>query len=163
MRKTAVALITLLALAVATSTSAEARFLERTFVAPATGSQELPEVDTDARGIGVFHASLDRERLYFRVVAVRIDDVNMAHLHLGERDENGPVVAWLHPDAPPPETIEGRHDGVLAHGVITDDDIVPGLGVDSVQELVQEIRSGNIYLNIHTLDNPAGEIRGQLR
>jgi hypothetical protein len=53
-------------------------------------------------------------------------------------------------------------DGVLARGTITEADLVGPLAGQPLSALVEAIRSGNAYVNVHTVDHPAGEIRGQL-
>jgi hypothetical protein len=34
--------------------------------------------------------------------------------------------------------------------------------VNTWEEFLVELKAGNVYVNVHTTDNPAGEIRGQL-
>jgi hypothetical protein len=88
----------------------------------------------------------------------------MAHIHCcAPPGENAGVVVWLYPEAPPPQLIPGRHDGVLATGTITDADLVGIFAGMTVDDLVDEIVAGNAYVNVHTQQFPAGEIRGQLR
>ena len=86
----------------------------------------------------------------------------MAHIHLAPAGENGPVTVWLYPDGPPPQLIEGRFNGVLATGTITDDDLVGPLAGMTVADLVQRLENGMGYVNVHTAQNPPGEIRGQI-
>jgi hypothetical protein len=68
---------------------------------------------------------------------------------------------------------EGRTDGVLAEGTITAADLVNNLAGHPLSDLVDAIRAGNTYVNIHTNDGmapintgpgdfPGGEVRGQL-
>jgi hypothetical protein len=38
----------------------------------------------------------------------------------------------------------------------------PAIGINTVQDAIQAIVNGNSYVNIHTQQFPAGEIRGQL-
>jgi len=87
----------------------------------------------------------------------------MSHIHVGSADENGPVVAWLYPSAPPPALIEGRTNGVLQEGVITKDDLVGQLEGKKLWDLVEMMKNGQTYVNVHTKQNPAGEIRGQIK
>lgn len=137
----------------------------RNFVAPLNGAEEvLPDgtvgVDTRARGSAIFQLSADGTELSYRLIASNIDDVLMAHIHCcAGPGVNAGIAVWLYPDGPPPQLIPGRHDGVLATGTITDDDVI-GM---SLAELVEQIRTGNTYVNVHTSELPSGEIRGQLR
>lgn len=136
----------------------------RNFRTHLSGTNEVPPVETDARGQATFQLNRTGDELRYKLIVANIEDVFMAHIHLGGRDENGPVAVWLYPEGgPPPEVIEGRFDGVLAEGVITDDDLVGPLDGDPLDELVEEIRDGNTYVNVHTMANRPGEIRGQIR
>jgi hypothetical protein len=131
------------------------------FVAPADGAQEVPSVDTRARGNTVFQ--LREDGLHYRLTVANVHDVTMAHIHRAPSGVNGPVVVWLYPDAPPPELIAGRSSGTLATGVITDDHLVGPLAGMGLEALLELLRSGEGYVNVHTAAYPAGEIRGQIR
>jgi hypothetical protein len=72
------------------------------------------------------------------------------------------VVAWLYPDGPPPQLIPGRFNGVLAEGILTEDDLVGMLAGESLETLVEQIMAGNTYVNVHTSQFPPGEVRGQI-
>lgn len=79
----------------------------------------------------------------------------MAHLHLGQAGTNGPVVVNL-------------GVGIRNHSVVIDidaDDVVGPLAnaADPFQALLNEMAAGNIYINLHTQEFPAGELRGQIR
>lgn len=47
--------------------------------------------------------------------------------------------------------------------MITQDDLIGPLAGQTLGNLVNEIISGNIYINVHTVQYPNGEIRGQLK
>ena len=132
---------------------------------------EVPSNASLAQGQAIFHLSADGTQLDYKLIAANIDNVLFAHIHLAPAGVNGPVVAFLHgPTAPG----GGRFSGVLAQGTITADDLIgPLLGQD-LTALVDAIRAGNTYVNVHTDDGvapggtgpgdlPAGEIRGQIR
>ena len=89
----------------------------------------------------------------------KIDDVTQAHIHVGAEDGNGPVVAFLFGFVAEGVTT----NGVLATGTITSDDLVGPLAGMSLADLVAALDSGGAYVNVHTLANPGGEIRGQIR
>ena len=98
----------------------------------------------------------------FKVIVANIENVHMAHIHLGQAGENGPVVVWLYPEGPPPQVIAGRFQGALTEGVITAENLVGQLAGSEIKDLIEEIRAGNAYVNVHTTQNPGGEIRGQI-
>ena len=39
----------------------------------------------------------------------------------------------------------------------------PAQGINTLDDMIQAIVNGNSYVNIHTTQNPGGEIRGQLK
>jgi hypothetical protein len=136
-----------------------------TFTANLTGAAEVadPAVETSAKGQAVFRLSQDGTELSYRLIVANIENVTMSHIHLAPAGANGPVVAWLYPDGPPAQLIPGRSSGVLAVGTITADDLVGPLATMSLDDLVDELRAGNAYVNVHTTAYPAGEVRGQIR
>lgn len=144
-----------------------------------TGSNEVPPpgvvVMTLAQGQAVFQLSEDGSELSYVLIASNINNVIMAHIHLGPAGSNGPVVVWLYPapDQQAPLPIPGRHDGVLAEGVIRAENLVGPLAGQPLSNLITAIQTGNAYVNVHTNDfvappntgpgdYPGGEIRGQL-
>jgi hypothetical protein len=135
----------------------------QTFVAPASGEQEVPANDSHARGQAVFQFDAQGTALHYRLIVANLHDVTMAHIHLAPAGVNGPVVVWLYPDGPPPQLLPGRSSGVLATGTITAADLVGPLAGMSLTDLVDEMRAGNTYVNVHTSAFPGGEIRGQIR
>jgi hypothetical protein len=135
----------------------------RNFRAHLSGQEEVPPVETQARGQAVFQLSRDGEQLSFRVIVSQLYNVTMGHIHLAPAGENGPVVAWLYPASPPPQLIPGPTNGVLATGVITADDLVGPLAGATMADLAEYLVNGGAYVNIHTEQYPAGEIRGQIK
>ena len=133
----------------------------KNFVAPLEGAQEVPPVDTRARGNAIFH--LRDGEIQYRLIATNIENIRMAHIHLAPAGENGGVVVWLYPSSPPPQLIPGRSTGNLATGVITEDDLVGRLAGMTLEDLLEAMRSGNTYVNVHTSQYPGGEIRGQIK
>jgi CHRD domain len=165
----AVAVVAIVAGAVVGATAAAASDTARTFTATLSGDEEVPPeegappVETTATGDATFELSADGTELSYVVNVSGIENVEMGHIHLAARGENGPVVAWLYPEGgPPPELIEGTTDGELASGTLTADDLVDELEGGSIEDLVNEIIGGNAYVNVHTQEYPAGEIRGQI-
>ena len=142
----------------------------RTFVAQLSGSQEVPPHDTHAHGAAIFHVSKDGSQIEYRLVVGNIENVIMAHIHLGPEGVNGPVVAFLlHPQP----AAGGPSHGVIATGTIRASDLVGPLAGMTLADLISAMRAGNIYANVHTDDGvsppntgpgdfPGGEIRGQI-
>lgn len=131
------------------------------FSAPLSGHQQVPPVNTRARGLAQFQL-INATEMSFELFVANIQNVTAAHIHLGGIGENGPVVVWLYPEEPPPVLIPGMFNGVLATGTITEDDLVGPLEGEPLSELIQNIREINAYVNVHTQQHEAGEIRGQI-
>jgi hypothetical protein len=136
----------------------------RNYTASLKGENEVPAVDTNAQGQAIFQLSKDGTELSYKLIVANIYNVHMAHIHLAPAGQNGGVVVWLYPDAPPAQLIEGRFSGILAEGTITSDDLVGALAGQSLEALIAEMDTGGAYVNVHTTPaNPGGEIRGQIR
>jgi hypothetical protein len=135
----------------------------RNFRTHLTGAEEVPAADTRAQGQAMFQVSQDGTEISFKVNIANIQNVRMAHIHLAPAGVNGPIVVWLRPDAPPFQTIPGRFSGVYAEGTITEASLVGPLAGASLQDLIDEMRAGNTYVNVHTDQYPGGEVRGQIR
>ena len=135
----------------------------RNFVAPLTGDEEVPPADTDARGMTHFQLDRAGDALDYRLIVANIENVTQAHIHVGPAGVNGPVVAWLYPEGPPAQLIEGRSNGVLATGTITADDLVGQLEGGTLEDLLDLFHDGEAYVNVHTSQFPPGEVRGQIR
>ena len=137
--------------------TANARTRPRNFNTHLT-SDAHDEPETNAQGQVNFQ--LRDGELRFKLIVANIDDVLMGHIHLDH--VLGPVAVWLHDfDTGAPSLVEGRVNGVLAQGTITDDEI--GGPIDTVDELVGEIDDENAWVNVHTEDFPGGEIGGLIR
>ena len=120
-------------------------------------------VQTLGQGQAIFQFSRDGDQLYYKLIVANTENVTMAHIHVAPPGQlNGPPVLWLYPDAPPPQLIEGRFDGVLAEGTVTADDLVGPLVGGSFDDLKMAIHEGRAYVNVHTTQNPGGEIRSTI-
>ena len=144
--------------------SAAAEGHAETFSAELTGEAEVPPVETNASGRTTFEVAEDGSAVHFEVFIDCIQNVNQGHIHLGAEGENGPVVVWLYPqETREPELIEGvQRDFVLAEGTLTDEDLVGDFEGESLDALIEVMREEGAYVNIHSEQNPAGEIRGQI-
>ncbi|MBM7553874.1 CHRD domain-containing protein [Thalassobacillus pellis] len=135
------------------------------FIAKLKGENEVPPVRTEAFGVAKFVADRHRNKIKFQLEVFDIRNFIQAHIHFGARNENGPVLAFLFGENV--ETIEQQNGistrkGVIT-GVITNKDIVRNnVGVRSVRDLLKLMEKELTYVNAHTEQNPAGEIRGQI-
>lgn len=131
----------------------------RKFFALLRGSEEVPPVKTLAFGTTVVVVSKDKQKLFFVLKVNNILKFTQAHLHLGPRGVNGPIVAFLFGPVMP--GISVKH-GVVT-GVLTKKDLVGPLKGQSIARLIELMKAGKIYVNVHTEQHPDGEIRGQLK
>jgi hypothetical protein len=145
--------------ATTTISSSYAQTIPSTFHAILEGDEEVPPVDSDAQGAAIFRTSNDGTELNYTLIVANIEDVTAAHIHLAPRGENGDIVAFLFD---PEEPTEGRTNGVLAEGTITSEDLIGPLEGSMLSELIDEMEAGNTYVNVHTVEHPSGEIRGQI-
>ena len=124
------------------------------FMANLTGKEEVPPVNSNATGTVQLTLQGDKGIDYI-VNATSIRGVTEGHLHLGQKGENGLIVFTLfRPDAPV--------DQISENETITEDEFVGPLKGKSISDLTTAIGNGSIYANIHTQENPNGEIRGQV-
>jgi hypothetical protein len=132
---------------------------EQKFTAKMTGKEEVPPHDTKATGTAEFTLSADGKTMSYKVDVMNIDKVTVAHIHQGKPGENGPPVVWLFNSSSNPT---GPMNGKLSEGKITSNDLVGPLKGKQISDLVKLINDGNAYANVHTQQNPKGEIRGQI-
>ena len=107
-----------------------------------TGEKEVPGPG-DPDGSGKAVVKVYKAQVFFTLTVENIAPATAAHIHLGLRDEAGPVVATL---APPPT--EGSSSACI----------------DIPRALSLELREhpSRYYVNVHNDEFPDGAIRGQL-
>jgi hypothetical protein len=134
--------------------------------------------DSKAQGQAIFRVNDDGSSVDFKLIASNIDNVIMAHIHCAPPGINGPIRMWLYPTIGPTGVQgpngTGRHDGVLASGTFDPRGVIcPAANGNPAMPLLDAIRAGLTYVNVHTNDGvaptntgpgdfPGGEIRGQL-
>jgi CHRD domain len=136
------------------------------------GFQEVPAVSTEADG--KFKAKVHGDEIRWELRYEDLEgDVTQAHIHFGQRDVNGGISVWLcgNPDPannvnPPPGTQLCPPDPAKISGTATEDDVVgpagQGISAGEFDELLDAIREGVTYANVHSSMFRGGEIRGQL-
>lgn len=129
----------------------------RNFRTHLSGDEEVPPVETNAQGQATFQSNEAGDALEYRLIVANIDDVVAAHVHCAPAGENGPVGVTLFGGGPV------SANGTLAEGTITEPDDGNGCGWSDLDDVLAALRSGETYVNVHTLAHPPGEIRGQIR
>jgi hypothetical protein len=130
---------------------------EQKFNSKLTGQSEVPPKTTEATGTAFFF--YDGKSMHYEVDVTNINNVTLAHIHQGKTGINGPVVVVLLNSEPKPL---GMVHGPLAQGNFTAADLKGPLAGKQLFDLVNMIKNGDAYVNVHTTQNPGGEIRGQL-
>jgi len=148
---------------------------------PATVGGPTP-ADSRAQGQAIFRVSDDGTSVDYRLIASNIFNVVQSHIHCGRKGTNGPIVQWLYPNTvsgPALTGPTGRQSGVLASGSFSPvgkSCTAASLGQPATNPpvaLLDAIRAGMTYVNVHTNDGAAppnsgpgdfqgGEIRGQI-
>ena len=134
-----------------------------------TGYEEVPAISTAASGD--FRATLraSQGEIAYRLSYTALSgDVTQAHIHFGQMSVNGGISAFLCSNLgngpagtqacpPGPATVEGTIRPADIVGP-ADQGIAPG----EFGELVDAIRAGVTYANVHSTTFGGGEIRAQL-
>ena len=142
---------------------------DKAFKAVLVGTQEVPAVSTTGHGGFALRLSADGAALHYQLAYDGLEgDVTQAHIHVGQKDVNGGISAFLcsnlgngpagtQPCPPPPASISG---------MITAADVVgpaaQGVEAGEFDELVRAIRRGVAYANVHSTKFPGGEVRSQI-
>jgi hypothetical protein len=106
-----------------------------------SGSQEVPPVMTSASGVGSIMVGPDGS-VSGTITTTGVEGT-MAHIHEGAMGQNGPVIVPFTKTA----------DNVWS---------APA-GAKLTDAQLQSLKSGNLYLNVHSATNKPGEIRAQLK
>lgn len=129
------------------------------FEALGLGKFEVPPVASDTKAELELEVNKKLTKIKYELEVENGTGIIFAHLHCAPVGENGPVVAFVF--GPVPEGV--NVDGDLSKGTITDADIRPTACGSTVAEVVHSIKAGNVYLNVHSLANRSGEVRGQVK
>ncbi|MFQ5857067.1 MAG: CHRD domain-containing protein, partial [Anaerolineae bacterium] len=120
--------------------------LASTYEARLNGGNEVPAVTADAAGLATFALDDSLTHLSYVVAVADIEGVTAAHIHRGPAGQNGPVAHTLFNGA-------GLFDATH-----------PAAGNISMSAAdLADLLGGFYYVNVHTTQHPAGEIRGQIR
>ena len=151
---------------------------KRSVKADLEGAQEVPVISTAAEG--EFRARVNGEGdtatidydLSYR--GLEGGPVLFAHIHLGQPSVNGGVIVFLCSNSPPLSGIPAcpTPSGTVTGTLSASNVIGPagqGISAGEFAELLNAIRDGNTYVNVHTgsvsppSGFPGGEIRGQIK
>ena len=138
------------------------------------GYNETPST-LSTTGYGSFKAKIDdkADKIEYTLKYNDLEgDVTQAHIHFGRPALSGGISAWLcGTPAPGPTgpagtpTCPGPRDGTVSGTLVPANVVGPagqGIAPGEFDELVEAIRAGATYANVHTSKYPAGEIRAPL-
>jgi glucose/arabinose dehydrogenase len=129
------------------------------FGAVMTGNEEVPPVPTSASALALFTLNPNGTLSYEIRATAPIQNAMVAHIHLGARAQNGPVVLFLFG---PTNAQNFQAGDLIASGTASDTNVIarPNF-TPTIANLVERMRQGRAYVNLHTTAFPGGEIRGQ--
>ena len=131
-------------------------------------------------GTGTFHATINKDETEIDYVLTFENlegDVRQAHIHIGHPQNSGGIVLWLcdsatnpSPSATTPECTQdnplnltsGRVTGTLTAADVQTQTANGIAGPAEWSEVLNLIRAGRTYANVHSAKFPGGEIRSQL-
>jgi CHRD domain-containing protein len=138
-----------------------------------SGYQEVPTLSSG--GTASFRARIaDDEQSFDWVLTYSgLTNVLQSHIHFAARAINGGIVIFLCTNLgnAPPGTTSGTQPCPSSEGTVsgtaTAADVGPGAAAQGIAagefaKVLQAIRVGAAYANIHTQQRPAGEVRGQI-
>ncbi len=105
-----------------------------------SGAEEVPPVSTPGSGSGSFRVAEDGTI----TGSVTTKDVQgtMAHIHRAPKGQNGPIIVPLDKNGDTYSVPAGRK---------------------LTKEQLEDLKKGNLYVNVHTNANKGGEVRGQIQ
>lgn len=152
---------------------------QENFATRLRGFEEVPTLSSF--GGGTFTATINEDGTevdwtlsYFNLRT----PVQQSHIHLGQAGtnggimvffctnlENGPVGTATCPNNPGqvPGTFSGQLSGSFSAAEVVAGAAAQGVGPGEIVDVLRAMRSGFSYINVHTVQYPGGELRGQLR
>jgi CHRD domain-containing protein len=141
-----------------------------------SGLQEPPAVFTGARGL--FDATINSDESGFEYTLkyeALEAPVTQSHIHIGQVLVNGGIAIWLCETAgtPAPPAVAaatpdcGGPNSATVIGTVTPAQVIgpngQGVSPGEFTEVLNALRRGLAYVNVHSTRSPGGEIRGQLK
>jgi CHRD domain len=166
-RRSVLLAISVLAAGLLVASLAGASAGKKNFKADLDGYNEVPAVSSN--GFGTFRAMIDddAQTITYELSYGGLNSAALfAHIHLGQRNVNGGVSAFLCGGGDKPACPAGTGAEEMVSGVIDAADVIgpagQGIAPGEFDELVRAIRARVTYANVHTSTQPGGEIRDQL-
>jgi hypothetical protein len=136
------------------------------FTASLNGHNEVPAVHTKGTGNLTLTINPDNTMSFTLTYSGLNNPALVAHVHFGQPNVNGGVVFFFCGGGGKPACPAGTTTPATVTGTVAAADIMApanqGLAAGDIAGMIQEIRDGFAYANVHTSSSPGGEIRGQL-
>jgi hypothetical protein len=136
-----------------------------------TGYQEATPAGVSSTASGTFTATIDEDatspNITYTLTYVGLSGPALfSHIHFGNRYDSGGISTFLCGGSTKPACPAGTTTEATVTGTIIPSDVIgpasQGIGQGDFAKLVDAIRSGVTYVNVHSPAFPAGEIRGQI-
>ena len=134
---------------------------ELRFKANLTGDAERPSVLTDTTGKFTISFNQQETKAKFSLRVEKGVAITDAYLYCNHSDPDDPIVAFLFGFIPGGVDVNGG----LAEFALTDENIAalhPVCGITDLSDLRRAMERGLIYVNVHSVANFTGEVRGQV-
>jgi hypothetical protein len=122
------------------------------------GANQVPPVSSASTALFGFEMKEDDTVVFYRgsIIGLERDEIAGVSVNLGAPGENGPVLFALDGELVDDDT------ELDVEGVLLASDLEGDSGLATIRDAVQAIRDGRAYVNVTTVANPAGEIRGPI-
>jgi hypothetical protein len=136
-----------------------------------TGYQEATPAGVSSSASGTFNATIDEDasppNITYTLTYVGLSGPALfSHIHFGNRYDSGGISTFLCGGSTKPACPAGTTTEATVTGTIIPSDVIgpasQGIGPGDFAKQDDAIRSGVTYVNVHTPEFPAGEIRGQI-
>jgi hypothetical protein len=132
------------------------------------GYEEVPSISTPGSGELQARISNDEREISYALSYSNLEStVTQAHIHLGQSGVNGGISVFLctnlgnGPAGTPPCPQSGGIGGIIRSADVIGP-AAQGINPGEFAELIQALRAGKTYVNIHSTKYPAGEVRSQI-
>ena len=138
----------------------EAELLDKIVAIQLSGAVQVPSVDSSANGIMTLTYNDVLDAIIWAMDIDNPDSLGVfgtagAHIHCGSSGFTGPILVELQAGVPNNTTEIGLV------GIILEEDILPGGCFATIENLWTAMTTSfGVYVNVHSEENPSGEIRG---